>query len=194
MRKRDKTLLMVEANKRLEKSWLKEKHFITENNLDSLSKNDKVEDLAQSLASDPQKLKKAIGELESLGISKEDILKTAQAIKTGQSVGAIVNSAVSENLTEVEDLDDNYKTIPDKKDWIDRNFSMTGEGGLKDAISGAKIGGVLGAIGGIIVDDIVIHMGAQDPQSLLKTLLLVVGMAVATGGITSFLAGKGPNL
>lgn len=180
MRRRDKILIMTEANKRLESSWLKERHFITENtlSLDSLSKNDTIKDLAQSLASDPEKLKKAVGELISLGISKDVIVNTAKKLE-GES-----------QLTEVED-DDIFSTKPEEKDWVDRNFEMTGQGGLKDAVAGAKLGGILGTIGGIIVDDIALHAGAADPQNLMKTLLVVVAMAVGTAGFTAYLGGKG---
>lgn len=181
MRKRDKRLIMAEANKRLETSWLKEKHFINENtvSIGSLVKNDTIQDLAQDLASDSEKLKKAVAELISLGVSKEVIFNTAKKLEGNSQITEVV-----------EDEDDIFKSTPKEEDWIDRNFSMTGQGGLKDAVVGAKIGGILGTIGGIVTDDVLLHVGAADPQNLVRTLIVVVAMALGTAGVSSFLAGK----
>jgi hypothetical protein len=199
MNRRDKLKVINEANQRVEQSYLKSKGFLKENvsdmNIDSLLKNKEVQKIVQDLASDPNKLKKAAKELISAGLDKDVLVKSIQTLKKGGSIDSIIKSGVetiSENrLMEVEDdvvpgyneklKDDESSSVSDDhKKWADEeNYGITGYGGKEDMLAGAKLGGIVGGLGGALVSAGILSTGHVSADALLPILVGIVGAAFA---------------
>lgn len=200
MNRRDKLKVIAEANQRIEQSYLKTKGFLKEEtanmNIDSLLQNKEVQKIVQDLASDPNKLKKAAKELISAGLDKDVLVQSIKALKKGESIDSIIKSGVeniSENrLMEVEDDvvpgynekgdDDEVKPTDDHKKWADEeNFGITGYGGKEDMIAGAKLGGIVGGLGGALISAGVLATGHVSADALLPILVGIIGAAFAGG-------------
>lgn len=201
MNRRDKLRVITEANQRVEKSYLKSKGFLKEDtadvNIDSLLQNKEVQKIVQDLASDTNKLKKAAKELISAGLDKDVLVQSIKTLKKGGSIDSIIKSGVetiSENrLTEVEDdvvpgyveksKDDEHSSVTDDhKKWAEKeNFGITGFGGKEDMIAGAKMGGVIGGLGGALVSSGILATGHTSPDALLPILAGVIVAAFAGG-------------
>jgi hypothetical protein len=202
MNRRDKLRVITEANKKMEQSYLKSKGFLKEDtatdmDIDSLLQNKEVQKIIADLKTDPNKLKKAAKELISAGLDKDVLVKSVQTLKKGGSIDSIIKSGVQTmtegRLTEVEDEvtpgyteksedkdDPNY----DHKKWAEKeNFGITGYGGKEDAIAGAKIGGVLGAVMGSLVSAGVLATGNTGWEALLPILAGIVVGGLTTGYI-----------
>jgi hypothetical protein len=198
MNRRDKLKVIVEANQRIEQSYLKTKGFLKEESvnvtsIDYLLQNTEVQKIVQDLASDPNKLKKAAKELISAGLDKDVLVQAIKALKKGESIDSIIKSGVetiSENhLMEVEDdvvpgynekVDDDIKPNDDHKKWADEeNFGVTGYGGKEDMIAGAKLGGIVGGLGGALISAGVLATGHVSADALLPILagIIVAGFA-----------------
>jgi hypothetical protein len=190
MRKRDKLKVIMEANQRVENSYLKSKGLIKEDV--SLSQNKELQDIAKDLASDPETLKKAIKELISMGVPKDVLVQSVKAIKHGESIDSIVKPAVdsiseSYSVNEVED-----KPLPTYKGDIESSDSAVEKkedkndylmGSKVTPLSGAGIGGTLGAVLGSLFSAGVMTGGGnlEDPKTYLIPLIWVVAAAAAGG-------------
>lgn len=198
MNRRDKLKVIAEANQRIEQSYLKTKGFLKEDtadmNIDSLLQNKEVQKIVQDLASDPNKLKKAAKELISAGLDKDVLVQSIKALKKGESIDSIIKSGVEsifENrLMEVEDDvvpgyneksdDDDIKPNDDHKKWADEeNYGITGYGGKEDIIAGAKLGGIVGGLGGALISAGILSTGHVSADALLPILagIIVAGFA-----------------
>ena len=194
MRKKDKLKVIMEANNRVENSYLKSKGLIKENdseqNIDSLLQNPEVQNLIKSLASNPEKIKKAAKELINIGISRDELLDTARALKNGQSVDSMVKNMTESVLkkyvvNEVEDkplptykgdIEANDEKIEKKE--VDKDFFD-----VVDIASGAKMGGILGALAGSLLDLGLFAGGSDNLKLYIPSLVMVVAAAIAGGKV-----------
>lgn len=180
MRKRDKILIMVEANKRLEKSWLVERNLIEENtNIDNLLHNNKVESMVDELINNPKELKKAINDLLSLGVNKEDLIKTAKTLQKGGSINQLTKNIV--NNIDLSNLNEGEDSFIDKKidSWSRETVSKDK---LTRMLAGAKMGATLGGLGGsLIASGLFVGGMIKNPTELLLTALLGIISSAIVG-------------
>ena len=222
MRRRDRIKVIKEANQRLETTYLKSKGFLKEDgatqvagsrppdtdtkpptagsNADTLLKNKGVQSISKSLASDPEKLNKAVQELISLGVGKEVLLRAAEMVKNGEYIDSLIKSEIKTDIKEVEDIETDENELWRKKqhekiksgaEWSDLENYITGFGDEEVVVGGIKLGAVLGSVLGYLVDSgLILTTHRIDPKELLIVLSAVVVGSMVMGGVTGWKANK----
>ena len=106
--------------------------------VDQALNNPKVQAASEKLMQDPALLQKAIGELTKLGIDKNTLVKAAQSYKAGQSVDNIIEPKVEKITTTLKE-EERFS----HPDLSPEDLKAAGKGG-------AKVGGALGAVVGLL--------------------------------------------
>lgn len=137
--------------------------------VDQALDNSKVQTASEKLAQDPSLLQKAIGELAKLGIDKNTLVKAAQAHKAGQSVDNIIEPKVEKASVALKEADFSHPDISPEE------LKAAGKGG-------AKVGGALGAVVGLLGVGII---GTAAFPLALVTAAVLGALGAAQGSISA---------